>query len=593
MNFVSKFDGSLPFTGTHPKAQTHVETVQTKAPSDAIVVKDANLLFNGDFRRAGTDLVISKDDHELVLSDYFKGDKRAPIASPDGAWLSGKIVDALTGHVQVAQADGSASAAKIIGHVTKLSGNATVVRNGVSIILNNGDNVYQGDVVQSGSNSTVGITFIDGSVFGLASNAKMVLNEMVYDPNGSSNSSLLSLVQGTISFVAGATAKHGDMKVDTPVATMGIRGTAVLVEIDFVVTVPGSAPPARFQVLVEPDGTSGSILLLDRVTLAPLATVNQPGTVTTVSGQGTVSFLASAQLSPELMKLISEVFSLRFTDSSPKSNTHFTDSVVPEITFPVKFAGGETGTATLRIVTVQEGSTGPSGTPPATKDHIPGSPGIVTFNKELAERTALTGSSLVDTTSGGVSYSDPNLGDVPTVSTTFLGFGYKNATGQDVKDTLTATQLSAIAAVSVPLVVVQDANGKNNGTATWTYNVEDHSLDFLAAGEMLTLTYVARVDNNFAQNNEISFASFTITITGTNDVPTIVVNLTTASDGVVEDAALKTFPDLRKAPARASPTSERLRSMRSAKFRRMPTPRARWAGPSRSTTTAPSCSRWR
>src|SRR5207253_1736395 len=105
--------------------------------------------------------------------------------------------------------------------------------NGVSIILNNGDNVHQGDVVQSGSNSSLGITFIDGSVFGLASNAKMVLNEMVYDPNGSSNSSLLSLVSGTISFVAGATAKHGDMKVDTPVATMGIRGTAVLVEIEF------------------------------------------------------------------------------------------------------------------------------------------------------------------------------------------------------------------------------------------------------------------------------------------------------------------------------------------------------------------------
>ena len=60
---------------------------------------------------------------------------------------------------------------------------------------------------------------------------------MVYDPNGSNNSSLISLVAGTISFVAGETAKHGDMKVDTPVATMGIRGTAVLVEIDF--NVPG------------------------------------------------------------------------------------------------------------------------------------------------------------------------------------------------------------------------------------------------------------------------------------------------------------------------------------------------------------------
>src|ERR1019366_5227329 len=191
------------------------------------------LLFNGNYHRSGVDLVLSRDDHELVLHDYFKGEKRAALASPDGAHLTGDIVKALSGHVEYAQADGSASVNKIIGHVTKLAGTATAIRNGVSIILNQGDNVEKGDVVQSGSDSTLGITFIDGTVFGLSSNARMVLNEMIYDPNGSDNSSLLSLVAGTISFVAGETAKHGDMKVDTPVAPMGIRGTAVLVEIDF------------------------------------------------------------------------------------------------------------------------------------------------------------------------------------------------------------------------------------------------------------------------------------------------------------------------------------------------------------------------
>src|SRR6202008_4311331 len=127
-------------------------------------------------------------------------------------------------------------------------------------------------------------------VFGLLQNARMVLNEMVYDPNGSNNSSLLTLVAGTISFVAGETAKHGDMKVDTPVATMGIRGTAVLaqlLEIDFSVPnaptppAPGQnvlqAPTASFQVLVEPDGTTGSHILFDKVTLQPMAVVNQAG----------------------------------------------------------------------------------------------------------------------------------------------------------------------------------------------------------------------------------------------------------------------------------------------------------------------------
>jgi hypothetical protein len=59
----------------------------------------------------------------------------------------------------------------------------------------------------------------------------MALDEFVYDPNGRSNSTLFNLTNGTMTFVAGAVAKTGNMKVDTPVATMGIRGTTPRVEI--------------------------------------------------------------------------------------------------------------------------------------------------------------------------------------------------------------------------------------------------------------------------------------------------------------------------------------------------------------------------
>jgi len=94
-----------------------------------------------------------------------------------------------------------------------------------------GDSVYLGDVVSTGSDGRVGITFTDGTAFDLSANARMVMNEFVYDPNSKSNSSLLSLTKGTFTFVAGKIAKSGDMKVNTPVATMGIRGTTPRVEI--------------------------------------------------------------------------------------------------------------------------------------------------------------------------------------------------------------------------------------------------------------------------------------------------------------------------------------------------------------------------
>ena len=150
------------------------------------MVPDAQLLFSGDYKRSGLDLVLSKDGHDHLVRDYFRGEHRATLASPDGANLSGTTVSALAGQVDYAQAGGAPAPNLVIGHVTKLTGSATAIRNGVSITLNMGDNIHGGDVVQSGSNSSLGMTFIDGTVFGLSSNARMVLNEMIYDPNGAS-----------------------------------------------------------------------------------------------------------------------------------------------------------------------------------------------------------------------------------------------------------------------------------------------------------------------------------------------------------------------------------------------------------------------
>ncbi|VIO68053.1 Endo-1,3-1,4-beta-glycanase ExsH [Bradyrhizobium ivorense] len=542
MNFVDKFGGSLPKLDAHGGA-VHVESISTHAPAGAIVVEDGHFLFTADFKRAGLDLVLSNADRELVLHDYFKGEKRAALASPDGAHLTGDLVNALTGYTQYAQAGGAADPPKVIGHVTKLTGSATAVRNGVPVVLNQGDNVYKGDVVQSGADSTLGITFIDGTVFGLGSNAKMVLNEMVYDPNGSSNASFMSLVQGTISFVAGATAKHGDMKVDTPVATMGIRGTAVLVEIDFDVQGTGAVPPAKFQVLVEPDGTTGSYILFDKTTLNPIATVNQAGTQTIVNSQGTVSFLSSPQLSADAQKLISDVFALKFTDNTnpnTKLTTNFTDTVVP-MTTGFKFASGDIVAQAVFVVT--SGNASPEAIGNRGIDHVPGPPETVTFNAAFTERAGQTHGTQLDTASNVIRWADPNPGDVPSAMVSFTSFTYQNAQNDDVTSSLTATQLAAIHAVEIPLLLEHNPANRNFGSATWTYSLPDGAFDFLAAGETLTLTYTARVDNNFAPSNETAFKTFTITITGTNDAPVVTSAVQTAGITEIAETTHSSDPD--------------------------------------------------
>jgi len=131
--------------------------------------------------------------------------------------------------------------AKPIGKIVTATGSVSVRHAGAVVVQaalgdqagqpKLGDLVYLGDVVATGADGKVGITFTDGTAFDLSSNANMVMTEFVYDPNSKSNSTLLSLTKGSFTFVAGKIAKSGDMKIDTPVATMGIRGTTPRVEI--------------------------------------------------------------------------------------------------------------------------------------------------------------------------------------------------------------------------------------------------------------------------------------------------------------------------------------------------------------------------
>jgi hypothetical protein len=94
-----------------------------------------------------------------------------------------------------------------------------------------GDLVYRGDLIQTGEDGTLAVTFVDGTSFNVSHNARMAVDEFLYDPNSQSNSTLLTLTTGTFSFIAGKIAHTGSMQVATPVGTMGIRGTAPRVEI--------------------------------------------------------------------------------------------------------------------------------------------------------------------------------------------------------------------------------------------------------------------------------------------------------------------------------------------------------------------------
>jgi FecR protein len=171
--------------------------------------------------------------------------------------------------------------------VETAAGSATVVRNGVAVELNVGDLVFQGDVVQTLSNSALAIAFSDGSAFTLNENARLALNEFVYDPNSTANSALINLVQGTVSFIAAQVAKTGTMRVETPTAVLGIRGTFITLSVSSVDghTVASLGLESH---PVTGEQFSGAFTLTNRIT-GNQVNVNQVNSIYSVSPGGATS----------------------------------------------------------------------------------------------------------------------------------------------------------------------------------------------------------------------------------------------------------------------------------------------------------------
>jgi VCBS repeat-containing protein len=148
-----------------------------------------------------------------------------------------------------------------------------------------------------------------------------------------------------------------------------------------------------------------------------------------------------------------------------------------------------------------------------TDDH---QPTVDTTSGSFAELAATTNSSEMDHAGGTVTFTDVDLTDRPVVTTQFTSFTLKDADGHDVPLT---SQQDDIAAVEAVLKLTPAGTNANSGSMTWSYDVVDKQFDFLRAGETLTLTYTAKVDDG---HGGVVTKPLTVTVTGANDAPTIV-----------------------------------------------------------------------
>lgn len=171
-------------------------------------------------------------------------------------------------------ADAQPAAVEPIGNVATVTGIATVIRDKNSYPLKVRDDIYLNDVVQTSSNSSLGITFNDATTFNLSASAKITIDNYVYEDGGKQNSAIFDIGKGTVAFVAAAVAKTGDMKIATPTATLGIRGTTGVVDVPEGATA-SSANNVNIKLYPDADGRVGHIDVNDRASGTRLGALTQ------------------------------------------------------------------------------------------------------------------------------------------------------------------------------------------------------------------------------------------------------------------------------------------------------------------------------
>ena len=159
-------------------------------------------------------------------------------------------------------ADSQPAAAEPIGNVATLTGSATVTRNNATSPLLLRDDIFANDVVETAAKSKLGITFNDATTFNLSASAKITIDSYVYQEGGKENGALFDVAKGTVAFVAASVAKTGDMRISTPTATLGIRGTTGLIEVPEGATATSSN--VAIKLYPDADGKVGRIEINDR-----------------------------------------------------------------------------------------------------------------------------------------------------------------------------------------------------------------------------------------------------------------------------------------------------------------------------------------
>ena len=93
-------------------------------------------------------------------------------------------------------------------------------------VLRVGIDVFADETVRTAEKSAARIVFQDQTKLEIGALSEVVLDRFVYDPNRSNSEVAVSIAKGIARFTTGV-LRHESYKINTPAATIGVRGTVL------------------------------------------------------------------------------------------------------------------------------------------------------------------------------------------------------------------------------------------------------------------------------------------------------------------------------------------------------------------------------
>ncbi|MBP5857210.1 FecR domain-containing protein [Marivibrio halodurans] len=141
---------------------------------------------------------------------------------------------ALSGGISGAASDVAAQEAEQAGVSAAVRGEVLLARtSAVGRQVESGDPIFLGDSIEAGPNGNLQVLLMDESVLTLGPGSRIEIDRFIYNPASDEGNMALTLAQGTMRFVAGKVASGDpqDMRINTPVGHIGIRGTIGLIQV--------------------------------------------------------------------------------------------------------------------------------------------------------------------------------------------------------------------------------------------------------------------------------------------------------------------------------------------------------------------------